>query len=140
MGIFGTTEPKYITVVGSTTVALPYSQVISSEPSTDYVEQRSELTGERQFLPRGTHWVVEIQVNLWKYSSPTPATKYATIAGHRGAKVYLYLHSDGNPFYKSAGVSAAFVLKEVSPKWVTDTDYKDILILRFESADTIYQG
>ena len=142
MGIYGTTESKFVYDHGGggeVTVALPYSEIVMSEPSTEYLEQKSTLTGDREFIARGTHWTVEIKVNLWKYTSPTPATKYATIMTYRGKKVCLWLHTDGNPFRKSAGVDALFQLKEVTPSWIVDTDFKDVLLLHFESIDPIYQ-
>ena len=144
MSIFGTTQSKFVYDHGGggeVTVDLPYSKIVTSEPTTDYVEQKSQLDGEREFLPRGTHWVVELEVHIWKHTTaPTPSEKYSAIVAYKGLPVSLWLHSDGSPFYKSVGVDALFVLKEVTPKYATDTDYKDYLLLHFESADTILQA
>ena len=145
MGIFGTTAPKFVYAHGGggseVTVPLTYSTIVTSEPTTDYVEQKSSLTGDRALISRGTHWVVEIKVNLWKYTtSPTPGEKYSTIAAYKGKLVSLWLHADGPQFYKSAGVDALFMLKEITPSFITDTDFKDVILLRFESTDTILQA
>jgi len=144
VGIFGTTSPKFVYAHGEggeVTVNLPYSTIVTSEPATDYVEQKSALSGDRTFLPRGTHWVVEIKINLWKHTtSPTPGEQYAAITAYKGMLVSLWLHADGEQFYKSAGVDALFLLREITPSFITDTDFKDVILLRFESTDTILQA
>jgi hypothetical protein len=114
--------------------------VTRSEPRTEYLEQKSEITGDRAFIPRGTHWAVEVKYHLYKHTtSPTPQTKYETIASYKGIPVTLYLHNDGPQFLHSASADALFVLKELTPFYLTTTDYKDGLLLLFESIMTIDQ-
>jgi hypothetical protein len=144
MGIFGTTCPRFIYNHGGggeVTVDLTYGIIQRSEPTTDYVEQRSAITGDRDLLARGTHWEVEVKYHLYKHTTaPTPAGKYSTIATYKGRLVTLYLHADGAPFYKTGTTDALFVLKEITPFFLTTTDYKDGLILLFVSADTVLQA
>lgn len=139
MGIFGTTAPKFI--FSGTTVNLTYGIITKSEPVTEYIEQKSEITGNRDLISRGTHWTVEIRYHLYKHTTaPTPAAFYTTLTSYKGKQVSLYLHADGAQFYTAAATDAHFVLKEITPFYLTTTDYKDALILLFESVDTILQS
>ena len=144
MGIFGTTCPRFVYNHGGggeVTVDLTYGIITRSEPQAEYLEQKSEITGNRDLIPRGTHWEVEVRYHLYKHTtSPTPAQKYTTITTYKGRQVTLYLHADGAPFYTSGTTDAHFVLKEVTPFHLTTTDYKDGLLLLFVSADTVLQA
>jgi hypothetical protein len=103
---------------------------VSEEPLTDYVEHVSEIDGQRGFEARGTFWSVKIAVNLFKYSNPT--TTFQAIIGFKGTAVVLYPHRDGREFQ-----DILFILKEVKPFFLTTTDYKDGLMLEFESMTVV---
>jgi hypothetical protein len=146
MGISGTTCPKFQYLPDADPLMvvfpLPYGRLMRSEPTTDYVEHKSQLDGAKEFVPRGTHWVIEIKYHLYKHTTaPTSMDQYNAICVYKSKEVYLYLHSDGAPFYTATGyVKALFVLKEIIPYELTTAGHEDALTLIFESVDTILQG
>lgn len=146
MGIFGLTFPRFQYLPDAdpavAVVSLTYGLIVRSEPMPEYVEQKSQIDSAREFIHRGTHWVVEIKYHLYKHTTaPTPTERYTELVGYKGKEVYLWLHNDGSPFYTASSYTKAlFCLKEVLPGFLTTTDYKDVLTLVFESVDTILQG
>jgi len=123
--IFGYQAPRMIH--NTTTVDLDHAKVISEEPTTDYVENVSQIDGQRSFANRGTSWTVKILVYLFKYADPLAT--YQSIVAYKGLQVTLLPHRDGREFE-----GTSFILKEVTPFFMATTDYKDGLILEFQSA------
>lgn len=139
MSIFGLTCPKFVYDEGGSfqqTVTLTYGLVTSNETQADYIEHVSEIDGERDFIPRGSHRRVEILYHLYKHGTAAART-YTRLNKFVGAKVSLYLHSDGVRFEKSPGQVALFVLKEVQAFYLETSTYKDGLTLIFESCDPV---
>jgi hypothetical protein len=135
-GIFGLLAPKFVSTGESPiTVNLDYADIVKNEPVTDYVELPSEITGERAFIKRGTHYEVQFKINLYKYSNP--ASKYADIMTYHGSTVTLWLHRDGGAYQTGSSTDALFLLKEVEPFFYESKDYPDYLLLTFVSVNVI---
>lgn len=137
--IFGTQCPKFIYDEGGPfqkIVTLTYGSVVSNEAVTDYEEQKSEINGDRDFIPRGKHRQVEIVYNLFKEGTAA-ARVFNTLDHFQGSKVHLWLHSDGKRFEQSPGVAANFMLKEVQPFYLETATYKDAVRLIFVSCDPV---
>lgn len=139
MGIFGTTAPKFVYDEGGTfqkTVTLTYGIITRNESVTEYVEHRSEIDGDREWVAKCSHREVEIEYNLWKEGTAA-SRMYNTIERFKGSKVSLYLHSDGDRFETSPGVAALFTLTEVEAWHVETATYKDRLRLTFKSTNPV---
>jgi len=145
MSIFGTTYPRLSYLEDDdpehVSIALTYGIIESSEPMTDYLEQESQIDGEREMVLRGTHWRVVIKYHLFKHTtSPSPTDKYNELCSYKGKRMYIYLHNDGPPFYHTGYTKAGFCLKEVNPYYLDTVQYREACTLVFESMDTIHQG
>lgn len=132
MGIFGTTAPRFIFHDGlsdEATVDIDNARLLDAEPETEYVELISELDGSVSFHAPKVSWRVRILVHLFKYGNPS--TAYSTFTALKGHFGTLFLHRDGSQF---PDASTTFVVKDVSPFFLTTTDFKDAVVLLFESA------
>jgi len=134
--IFGTGEPKYIyDNDGDVTVTLGYSVVERDEPEFDYIEHKSVLNGHREVYDKGTHWVYEVVVNLFKYNDPK--SKLNTFYASKPFDLILYRHSDGNPFQDADGTTVYFKLVEIEPFYLETILFRDKVRLKFISKDYI---
>jgi len=145
MSIFGTTCPAFQYLEDEdpamVSITLLYGIIESSEVMTNYLEQESQIDGEREMVPRGTHWRVVIKYHLFKHTTnPTPTDMYNTLCEYKGKRVYLWLHQGGRAFYHTGYTKAGFCLKEVNPYYLDTVEYRDVCTLVFESLDTINQG
>jgi hypothetical protein len=139
MSIFGTQAPMFVYNHGSSgeeAVLLDNAVIVRNEPAYDYVEHKSQIDGSKILFKRAKHYEVEIRLNLFKYSNPTG--KFNTIANYEGKPVTLWLHRDGAQYKQTDDeTDALFVLREVNPFYLNNTDYKDGLVLIFQSIDPI---
>lgn len=134
MAIFGESAPRF-KASDDTVVDLDNCQVTRNEPDYDRVVHQSKLSGDRNVITRGYHWVFECIEHLHKYSSPTPETKFNTINGFLNDEVkILYRHRENYGFRDSSNVDVPFVLVEVTPYAVTDKfEYEDAIRMKFIS-------
>jgi hypothetical protein len=131
MSIFGTEGPRIITGA-DVTIDLDYAIVLKDEPEYKNLTHENEITGSRYFIQRGSHWLFDVQIHLWKYEGmPDPYDRL--VSALYDDAIVVYKHRDGNPFQDSAGADVPFVLYELNPYYMTTTDYKDALILKFKS-------
>ena len=135
--IFGISAPKFVYDPDGTpaTVNLDYVVILKDEPEIDLIEHKSVINGHREFDYRGKHWIYEIRVHLCKYSNPR--SKYEEIKQYEGAEVVLYRHSESEPFKDANDDEVLFLITKIQEAYFDTTDYKDTLIIRFESKDYI---
>lgn len=135
--IFGTAAPKFVYDPEGTpaTVYLDYVVILKDEPEIDLIENKSVINGHREFDYQGKHWIYEIRVHLCKYSNPR--SKYEEIKQYEGDEVVLYRHRDADPFRDGSSNDVLFVITKIQEAYFDTTDYKDILIIRFESKDYV---
>lgn len=141
MGIFGTAAPKFIFDNGGgseTTVLLDHAVIIKDEPEVDTLTIRSPLSGHKFNFWRGKYWYFDVNINLYKYSDPL--SKYSNLKAFEGQNVSLWRHRDGEPFKKSGGADCLFLLKEVTAFAIEDVEYRDRVVLRFESIDYVNEA
>lgn len=139
MSVWGTDCPSATSAAGPTAITFTYGRIVRSEPTSEYIEHKDEISCVRELIPRGAHWAVEIEYNLWKHTtSPTPLEWYNILTALIGAQDFaLKLHDNGDTIKHSTGVAATFCLKSVTPSWVDTVLYRDVLTILFESVDTV---
>lgn len=132
MPLFGTGQPRF-KASDNTVVDLDHCQVTRSEPDYDRTVHQSKLSGDRNAITRGYHWVFECIEHLYKYG--TPGTKFNTINGFLNDVVQiLYWHRENYGFRDSSNNDVPFVLVEVTPYAVTDKNiYEDAIRMKFIS-------
>jgi len=137
MGIFGTSVPKIkLAVSPSTIYTLNYAKILKDEPDNEYLVHQSVINGHKEFILKGTHWSFEVGINLFKESNP--GTAYSGYAALLGKKFYLYRHSSLNvAIQDSSGTDVPFMLYEKQESYYQTTDFKDYLILKFQSCDYV---
>ena len=138
MAIWGTSAPKFIYDNGGgseATVLLDYVVITKNAPSYSYIEHVAEIEGSKEFHKKGKHWAFELKMNLFKYASPV--AKYDEIVAYEGLLVDLWQHRDGDAFQDSGSDNVLFILKEVIPFNLNQYEWKDGLILKFESTEFI---
>lgn len=135
--IFGISAPKFVYDPTGTpaTVELDYVVVLNDKPEIDLVQHKSIIDGHREFTHRGKHWFYQIRVHLFKYVDPR--SKYEEILQYQGSDVILYRHRDGDAIKDGAGNDVVFVITGVEEAYLNTPDYKDVLIVRFESKDYV---
>lgn len=140
MSIFGTTNPQFVYDhggAGEVTIDLPRAVITKMRVKDQYHEHRSELDLDREFLHVSTHWEVSVRVNFGKFGSPLAG--FQELAAYKGSLVSLWLFSDGVQFMKSETEDALFLLRNVTPIYLTDNYQHDAVVLDFESVDPIYR-
>lgn len=134
-GIHGILAPKIITS-GAVTINLDYVEVIKDEYEFINTKKKSRVEGKRTIINRGYHHNFHLRMHLYKHGS-NAHDKYFELVGIIGDTVTLYRHRDGNPCKDPDGNNAEYVFIELIPYFITTSDYKDGLILKFKSAEKI---
>lgn len=131
--IFGSTAPKFVVDPqgASHTVVLDYIVVTKDEPEQDILIHESIFTGHREIIIKGSYWVYECDLHLFKYWSPT--TKYNTLKGYVGNEVSFYRHRNGDVLRDSSGNEVMMLFESMDEAYYQTPDYKDLLKLRFRS-------
>lgn len=132
--IFGIDRPKFIDSI-ETEIELFHSVVIKDEPDFLTIQQESIINRHREWVDLGEHWVFQVQVYLWKYANPK--AKYEQLHSYLDEEVILFRRSDGEPFKNPEGNDALFKIEEVTPVYLRQTKYYDIVIITFISVDPI---
>ena len=138
MAIFGTSAPKWVYDYGGSnehTILFDYAYDENFKPKTTYIEHESEIDLERDYILKGSHYILNFKLNLFKYTDP-PA-KYDEINDYKGLKGVLWRHRDGNPLKKADGSNALFTLKDIIPFYRENVTYKDALSITFESCSPV---
>lgn len=116
-------------------VMMNYIVILKDEPEIDLIEHKSVINGHREFDYQGKHWIYEIRMHLYKCSNPR--SKYEEIKQYEGSEVVLFRHSEAEPFKDANDDDVLFLITKIQEAYFDTTDYKDILIIRFESKDYI---
>lgn len=132
--IFGIEDPKII-LDDESEIIFYHSVVLKDEPDFLTLQQESIITGHREWIDLGEHWIFQIETFLWKYANPT--TFYLELMDLLYNEVILYRRKDGSPFTNPEGEDALFRIDEVIPNYVRQTKYYDVLIVTFVSVDPI---
>ena len=128
--IFGEQEPKIITSSG-TSIYFDHTIIVENKPVFNRIEHESKINGNRLFVNKGYHWVFKFKMNLFKYSDPL--TKFEEIEGALFDNVTLYKHRDRDPFKDDNGDIVSFCFIELEPFYLDKLNFKDCLLLTFES-------
>jgi hypothetical protein len=135
---YGDLSPRFIYkhgLPGETVVDLDYALVTDWNTEAEYIEHVSELDRDREFIPLRTGVKVTVMLNLFKYADP--GVTYGIIRAFKGKEVTFYLCRAAFPFMVSdvggLFVDALFCLKEITPVCLETAEYRDGLILEFES-------
>lgn len=134
--IFGIEDPK-IVLDDESEIIFYHSVVLKDEPDFLTLQQESIITGHREWIDLGEHWIFQIEVFLWKYANPV--TFYIELMDLLYREVILYRRKDGSPFTNPEGEDALFRIDEVIPNYVRQTKYYDVLIITFVSVDPVTQ-
>jgi hypothetical protein len=130
MALFGTGSPK-IKTSGGTELALTYAKVLKDEPEWDTIYHENPISGERVLVRSKYHWIYEIELNLYKFA--VPLTTYTALNAALYDEVQLFRHNEAEPVCDVDGNVVNFWFKEIIPYYLTTTDFKDGLILKFQS-------
>lgn len=135
--IFGTFSPKFVYDPSGTsvTVMMNYVVVLKDEPFVKVITNESIINGHREYHYRGKHWLYEVRIHIFKCSNPR--SKYEEIKQYEGLEVALYRHRDAEPFKNSTGDIVPFVITSIKEAYWDTPDYKDVLIVTFQSKDYI---
>jgi len=117
------------------TILLDYVAVLKDEPEIEQLIHKSEISGHREYVERGEHWLFRLRLHLFKYSDPR--SKFEEIYHYKRAKVTLWRHRDGSQFLDSDGNDVLFMLEEVTPAYLERAEFRDVLILTFRSTDYV---
>ena len=117
------------------TVLLDYVRITKDEPEVDELMHQSELTGHREFVDRGDHWVFEVVLNLYKYSDPR--SKFEQIYHYRHKNVDLWRHRDGAALADADGNNVSCRIVEIRPFYLEQSTFRDQLLIRFVSRDYV---
>ena len=142
--IFGLGYPKVVN--GVVTLLLNYFNVEQDEPEWEYITHESILTGKKTVTAKGYHWVFAGTYNLYKQGNLAAIkTKYNEIIAQYNQSVVLYRHVDGlvagdglgDPIGTPTGSIMYFKMTEYRPFYLTRSDYKDCVYIKFISQDFI---
>ena len=133
MAIYGTGSPKFMSAIDSSMVKLDHAIILERKLIKGFLQKISPLDNWIFFIGKKQNMKVRIKVHLWKYENDTPSIlpeeKHAEILAHFQTPVFLWLHSDGEPFQDSDEENVPFFFSEYSEVYETTTDYKDSLII-----------
>lgn len=127
--IFGTNAPKFVT--GSTTVNLDYVTVDTNLADVQEIEHTSVITGVRNYVVLGDYAEIKINMNLYKYDSPS--IKFQEIYQYTHDNVYFYLHNDGNAFQDSGSNNVEFHITKIEPYYIDNVNYNEGLKIELKS-------
>lgn len=137
--IFGITAPKFVIDPYNTNVdvLLDYVVIQKDKPEEDIVIHTSIFTGHRSFIIKGKYWIVEMKMNLYKYTaaidSLTPQQKYKELKQYEGLEMRYYRHRGGDYLKDSTGAEVKMFLESITESYYKTSDYKDLLLLKFRS-------
>lgn len=135
MSVFGTNRiPRYHD--GTIGIAITNCVILKDEPEPDLLQIVSPITGHKSSVLKGYRWIFEVQVNLFKETSPsTTITRFLGDLGQTNHQIKRF--GDASDYMKNASGNVYFTLTKVQPAFLTQARQYDILILRWESNDYI---
>lgn len=136
--IFGTQAPKFIydPAGDNVEVLLDYIVVLKDEEERDKIIHESVFTGHRELIIKGYYWIYECRLHLFKYDNPQKA--YEDFKLFEGKTVRFFRHRDGDYLQDADSNEVQMFLQSVDEAYYQTTDYKDLLILKFKSAEYIH--
>lgn len=136
ISIFGTQPPKFIANFGMETeaeVLLDHWLTNKDEADSKETIIESELSCDRQIIPRGDNWIFSGTVNLFKYGTRAEITnKFEEIYAYNREEVVLYRHRDGTPLKDDSG-NEVLCYMTVVPKHYASLLYYDLLVVEFRT-------
>ena len=129
MSIFGTQVPKFN--YSGSEVILSHSIIEPNFIISDDVENKSVLTGHKDFIYLGNYSSFDVTLNLYKYSSPS--STFQSLYGYKNKNVYFWPHSDGRAISGSNGKGMPFNITDMNLYYLTDTNFAELLKIHFEA-------
>lgn len=130
--LFGSGAPKII--YNSTTYNIDYVDV-KVEYIDDIIENKSEITGERDFLVRGQHRNYELKIYIFKATDPLDY--HSDLKTLFGNDVIFYRHRDGYPDRDSNNNSVLYKVIAFEDYYIDEVTKKDYVIMRLESKNYV---
>jgi hypothetical protein len=144
--LLGTEQPKIIRDYGlGTEQELIINYSIITRPNyhdIEYIEHKSVLTGQRNFLEKWAHGDFVILVHLWKFGAINDQIDFVdSIKSFAFKDLVFYPHKDKNFVCKDNSTTepAIFQIVEYYPEplEVLENEDKTILIIKLKSKDII---
>ena len=132
MSIFGTGSAKF-KFGGDADVDLDYSVLKPKWVLSDYIEHKSVITGQKQFIPLGDYSEFIVDVHLYKYGDPS--AKFSEIYDYLHTNVAFWPHSDGSAVKSADDSNTEFFISDMNLSYLEDVDYNDVLSIKFVSSD-----
>lgn len=117
---------------------LDNSIILRSEPDYDNIWHKSQISGSAVNYHKGYLWELEIQVNLHKYSSPTPKNKFFELAWLLGREVAVEIHRDRDVVQDEDEATVNLAVLEVTPYYKeTIASLYDACIIKLRSTEYV---
>lgn len=131
---FGIAAPKF--VHSSTTYLLDHVVILKDEPETEFIRHESIINRHREWVPKGTHWIYQVNLLLFKYADPS--AKYAELKALERANVsQLFRRRDGAPIKDASNADVEFRIDSINETYIDRYDYPDVLTITFKSVDYV---
>jgi hypothetical protein len=133
MSIFGSGSAKFQPVGTTSSISLDYSNITPEWILSDENDYKSVITGHKSFITLGDYSNFNVQVNLWKYSSPS--TKFRELYSYIHSNVYFWPHNDGMAISGSTNLPVEFHITEIKHSYLENYTFKDVLNINFVAVD-----
>jgi len=133
MSIFGDNEPKIVTL-SDVTINLDKTLIVKDEPDYRRIRQEDVVSSAGIIYnnTRGMHWLFWVTIHLFKYSTDH-GDKFDALYDTLNKNVTLHRHRDKDSFKDSNGNVVPFYFAEIVPFYFDSPNYRDVLLLKFES-------
>lgn len=127
--IFGKSGSKF--EYSGSTVMLEHSNIIPKYIDSDNIENKSVLTGKKNFINLGDYSSFDVPVYLYKYTSSKDV--FLDLYSYLHKNVYFWPHSDGKAISGSSGNPVTFNITNMDLTYLNNIDFPEYLIMHFES-------
>lgn len=131
--ILGRLQSKF--VVGGTTVLLDHSKLNPKFLIPNEIEHVSILNGVRNYILIGDMSELTIILNLTKYSDPV--SKFNEVNSFKHSECLFYPNRDGYPLKDYEKNDALFYISEVTPYYLTNDDFYDLVLITFKNRKAV---
>jgi hypothetical protein len=129
--IFGTQIPKIqSTISSSVSMSLYDSELDPTFLDPNVLEQKSIVTGMRNYIPFGDYAEFDVVINIFKGN-----TDFETLKKWDKQEVYFYPHRDGNVIKDKYNEPLKFTIQSIEPYYLTQDERYDVAILKLKSKD-----
>lgn len=102
----------------------------------------SVLTGHREWITKGQHWVIEMKSNLFKESTlSTRRTDFNNLFGYLYESVYVTRYMVGSDssvvIRDSSSVPVKFIIESFETSFLTQANYEDMVTIRLRSKEYV---